>query len=113
MATPDRACPDYPNECVHPWAHARTYAEVRAAEELKGSPTITPDSRPDVKAGTPLETQHITATCRSNKGVYVAWENAVHLLRHVYEAQLHRDPNATISVAIYRTSDPGGPAGTR
>ncbi|WP_030487288.1 hypothetical protein [Micromonospora chokoriensis] len=29
---PDRACPDYPNECVHPWAHARTYEEVKAAE---------------------------------------------------------------------------------
>ena len=32
MATPDRACPDYPNECVHPWAHARTYAEVKATQ---------------------------------------------------------------------------------
>jgi hypothetical protein len=32
VARPDRACPDYPNECVHPWAHARTYAEVRAAQ---------------------------------------------------------------------------------
>ncbi|MEU5946290.1 hypothetical protein ABZ793_12100 [Micromonospora sp. NPDC047465] len=24
MSAPDPACPDYPNECVHPWAHART-----------------------------------------------------------------------------------------
>lgn len=32
MSAPDRACPDYPNDCMHPWAHARTYAEVKAAE---------------------------------------------------------------------------------
>ncbi|HEY9366901.1 hypothetical protein [Streptomyces sp.] len=32
MSKPDRACPDYPNECVHPWAHARTYAEVQATQ---------------------------------------------------------------------------------
>lgn len=33
MTAPDRACPDYPNECVHPWAHARTYAEVKATQD--------------------------------------------------------------------------------
>lgn len=32
MGAPDRACPDYPNECMHPWAHARTYAEVKATQ---------------------------------------------------------------------------------
>ena len=32
MSAPDQACPDYPNECVHPWAHARTYAEVEATQ---------------------------------------------------------------------------------
>ncbi|WP_431935770.1 hypothetical protein [Micromonospora sp. RP3T] len=32
MSAPDRACPDYPNECVHPWAHARTCAEVKATQ---------------------------------------------------------------------------------
>ncbi|MFI2663387.1 hypothetical protein [Micromonospora carbonacea] len=68
-------------------------------------------SRPDVKTGTPVETQHITATCRSNKGVYIAWENAVHLLRHAYEEQIRRDPHATISIAIYRTPGEGASGG--
>lgn len=59
--------------------------------------------RPDVKSATPVETQHITAECRASRGTYVAWNDAVHLLRHVYETQIHRDPDATISIAIYRT----------
>lgn len=39
MSAPDRACPDYPNECVHPWAHARTHTEVKAthAKEVVGA----------------------------------------------------------------------------
>ena len=61
------------------------------------------ESRPDVKGETPLEVQHLTAECRENKTHYVAWEHAVHLLRHVYDAQVARDPKATISLAIYRT----------
>ncbi|MEU7170208.1 hypothetical protein ABZ949_01800 [Micromonospora tulbaghiae] len=32
MSAPDRACPDYPNDCMHPWVHARTYAEVKATQ---------------------------------------------------------------------------------
>ncbi|MEO3929258.1 hypothetical protein ABGB07_36215 [Micromonosporaceae bacterium B7E4] len=32
MSAADRACPDYPNECMHPWAHARTYDEVKATQ---------------------------------------------------------------------------------
>lgn len=60
-------------------------------------------TRPDVTAAAPIETQHITTECRANKGQYVAWEHAVHLLRHVYEAQVSHDPDATISIAIYRT----------
>lgn len=32
MAAPDRACPDYPNECFHPWAHVRTHADVKATQ---------------------------------------------------------------------------------
>lgn len=60
--------------------------------------------RPDVKAATPVETQHVTAECRTNRGAYVAWDDAVHLLRHVYETQIHHDPDATISIAIYRTA---------
>lgn len=40
MNAPDRACPDYPNDCMHPWAHARTYAEVQATQQT--TPELTP-----------------------------------------------------------------------
>jgi hypothetical protein len=59
--------------------------------------------RPDVKDLTPIETQHITAECRENRTFYGAWEQAVHLLVHVYEAQTGRRPGATISIALYVT----------
>jgi len=64
------------------------------------------EHRPDVKAATPLETQHITAECRENKNLYPAWFEAVEQLLRVYYAQVERDPAATISLAIYRTSPP-------
>lgn len=61
------------------------------------------DHRPDVKGLTPIETQHITAKCREKKTRYVAWEQAVHLLLHLYEAQVHHRPGATVSLALYVT----------
>lgn len=63
------------------------------------------DHRPDVKGSIPIETQHITAVCRENSTRYVAWEQAVHRLLHVYEAQLYRRPGATVSLALY-VADP-------
>jgi hypothetical protein len=62
------------------------------------------DPRPDVKGATPLEVQHITLECRTNWNLYPAWHRAVDELLQVYYAQVERDPDATISLAIYRTS---------
>lgn len=64
--------------------------------------------RPDVKADTPLEVQHITAECRTNRSLYPAWYAAVSELYEVYSAQVERYPDATISLAVYRT-DPEPP----
>jgi hypothetical protein len=61
------------------------------------------EHRPDVKAGTPLETQHITAECRANRGWWGAWDDALRQLLQVYEAQANAHPGDTLSVAIYRT----------
>lgn len=68
------------------------------------------DDRPDVTPLTPLETEHISPACRASKGHDGAWEEAVHLLGNVYDAQVTRRPGATVSVAIYVT-DPRGPEG--
>lgn len=62
---------------------------------------MTSDRYPDVTGRTPLETQHVTAECRENRTHYGAWEDAVHTLRHVYDAQIQRRPGATVSLAIY------------
>lgn len=62
------------------------------------------EHRPDIKAATPLEVQHITAECRTNKNLYPAWFAAVSELLEVYYAQVERFPESTISLAIYRTS---------
>lgn len=63
---------------------------------------------PDVKAATPLETQHITPACRERRGRYEAWKQACDLLWQVYSAQVAHDQGATISVAIYRTPGVSG-----
>jgi hypothetical protein len=65
-----------------------------------------PEHRPDIKSEVPLEVQHITAECRTNKNLYPAWFEAVSELLQVYYAQVERDPDATISLAIYRTRNP-------
>jgi hypothetical protein len=70
--------------------------------------TAQQNDRPDVAALTPLETQHISLECRTSKGHDSAWEEAVHLLGNVYDAQVGRRPGATVSVAIYVT-DPRSP----
>jgi hypothetical protein len=64
------------------------------------------EHRPDVKAATPLEVQHITVECRVNRNDYPAWWAAVSELYKVYSAQVERYPDATISLAIYR-AEPG------
>lgn len=58
---------------------------------------------PDVDTQLCLEARHITKECRDNKTHYKAWEDAVHMLRHVYDAQVFRRPGATVSLAIYVT----------
>lgn len=62
------------------------------------------EHRPDIKGATPLETWHITETCRSNRGVYLAWEDAVRQLRVLYEAQTLVRPGDTFSLALFRSS---------
>jgi len=67
---------------------------------------MTTEHRPDVKGAVPLETQHITAECRTNQGLQAAFELAVVQLRQVYYTQWERHPEDTISLAIYRTPRP-------
>lgn len=59
--------------------------------------------RPDVKGVVPLEVQHITRECRTDEREWLAWTKAVNELRAVYFAQIGHDPDATISLAVYRT----------
>lgn len=65
-----------------------------------------PDHRPDVKGMTPIETQHITAKCRHNHSVMLAFHYAKEALWQVYEAQVKRRPGATVSLAVYVTDPP-------
>lgn len=60
--------------------------------------------RPDVKALTPLETQHITAECRDNHSTMLAFHYAKEALWQVYLAQVEHNPDVTVSLAIYVTS---------
>jgi hypothetical protein len=62
------------------------------------------EPRPDVKGETPLEVQHITVECRQNRSLQGAYVVAMDELWEVYREQVGRHPEATISIAIYRTS---------
>ena len=52
-----------------------------------------------------LETQNITTTCRYNRGDSGAWDEAVRRLREVYDAQVARYPDCTLSLSIARSGE--------
>jgi hypothetical protein len=64
--------------------------------------------RPDVKTLTPVETQHITAECRDNQSMMLAFHYAKEALWTVYRAQVERRPGATVSIALYVTDPDAG-----
>ena len=56
----------------------------------------------------PLLTETITVTCRANRGNDGAWDEAVRLLREVYDAQIERfGPTVALHVTISRSRAPG------
>jgi hypothetical protein len=60
---------------------------------------------------TALESWDITPTCRGNRGIDGAWDEAVGQLRQVYDAQLQRFGGAaTLTLSISRKPAPGIPA---
>lgn len=73
MSAADPACPDYPNECVHPWAHARTYSEIKAAEARRIRDDLAPVAVPQPgDSPAPITDAMIDAFNRAYSSVYEA-----------------------------------------
>lgn len=49
-----------------------------------------------------LEAQSISLTCRNNRTMAGAWDEAVRRLREVYDAQVQHDPGVTMVLFIAR-----------
>ena len=100
MSAPDRACPDYPNDCMHPWAHARTYAEVKATQQ-PDSPEAYPCTSGQCDRLVSASSHYCCAPCR------VAWEATPHYEPHEHsESCDRRQSMRRSSLEIRRYDDP-------
>lgn len=53
-----------------------------------------------------METQQITPTCRANRTIDGAWDEAVRRLREIYDAQVAHDPDVILGLSIGRVLPP-------